>query len=154
MGATMSHLPTAVTFHVFTYGSLVVPEVMEAVTGRQFQYAESLLPEFERFVLKGQSYPGIIHTGHGSTVGRVYFDIDDESLERLDHFEDDYYVRQIVDVETLDHPELKAFTYVIPLDQRDLLSDDPWDESRFVAESLEAFLAWTRRSMKEYPDAV
>lgn len=123
---------------------------MEAVSGQQFQHAEARLPGFERFLLKDQIYPGVTHTGHNHTDGRVYFDLDQSTLERLDYFEDDYYVRQNADVKFADETRVKVFVYVIKDNQLNLLSDRPWDESRFVAEHLDEYLVKVSAGMERY----
>lgn len=113
---------------------------MGTVSGRQFQNEEARLPGFERFLLKDQIYPGIIQTGHDHTDGRVYFDLDESTLDRCDYFEDDYYLRQTVEVTLADLTRVEAFVYVIKDTDQSLLSDRPWDEAGFVAEHLDEYL--------------
>ncbi|MCB0337183.1 MAG: gamma-glutamylcyclotransferase, partial [Bdellovibrionales bacterium] len=72
--------------NLFTYGSLVVPDVMKVVTQKSFEYASAQLHGYSRYTFKDHAYPGIIHTGKGITGGVVYFDLDDESIARLDYF--------------------------------------------------------------------
>ena len=136
--------------HLFAYGSLVVPEVMQAVTCRSFRHAEARLHGFARHMLEGRVYPGVTEAGGCTTEGRVYFDLDEDALARLDYFEADEYVRRTLEVEVEGESPALAFVYVIPDHLADLATDDVWDEVKFVAEELERFLEQTRNWMSDY----
>ena len=118
-------------FNVFTYGSLAIPEVMEVVVDCELEHTEARLHGYERFILRDRPYPAIVHTGENSTDGRLYFDLTQKFLHRLDYFEDDYYSCESVLVETSDNRNLEAVAYVLPGAQRDLLGPEPWDEVQF-----------------------
>ena len=59
------------TVHIFTYGTLMIPEVMQAVTCQSFQVSEARLYGYERFCLVDEIYPGIVETGQSFTSGKV-----------------------------------------------------------------------------------
>jgi gamma-glutamylcyclotransferase (GGCT)/AIG2-like uncharacterized protein YtfP len=126
--------------NIFTYGTLMIPSVMYAVTARRFRIKKSILKGYARFTVKGESYPGIIPIADAITEGIVYFDVDEPSLERLDAFEGDLYQRTPVRVETEDKKILSADTYVIPPKYRGYLSGKEWDENEFIQKELKAFL--------------
>jgi hypothetical protein len=46
--------------HLFTYGTLMFPEVWQAVVGKEFQTLPAQLPNFQIFRVKDAVYPGII----------------------------------------------------------------------------------------------
>lgn len=138
--------------HLFTYGSLVVPDLMRVVTGGEHRHAAASLAGFERFLLQGRVYPGIVACAGGATPGRVYFDLGDAALDRLDYYESDEYVRERVEVVLESRERISAFAYVIPPAQRHLVSDRRWDEAAFMAHHLEDFLASTRHSMRLYEE--
>jgi gamma-glutamylcyclotransferase (GGCT)/AIG2-like uncharacterized protein YtfP len=46
--------------HLFTYGTLMFPEVWQAVVGRQFETTPAQLPGYEIYRVAGALYPGII----------------------------------------------------------------------------------------------
>ena len=46
--------------NVFAYGSLMIPSVMHAVTGRWFTHTEAVLEGYARYGIDGESYPGIV----------------------------------------------------------------------------------------------
>ena len=77
--------------HLFTYGTLEIPEVMEAVTGRAWASAEAWAKGFAKFLLKGRIYPGMTAFRGATCSGRVYYHIDRRTLEILDAFEDEVY---------------------------------------------------------------
>ena len=77
--------------HVFTYGTLEIPEVMETVTGRSLASAEAWAKGFAKFLLKGRIYPGMTALPGAICSGRVYYHIDRRTLEILDAFEDEVY---------------------------------------------------------------
>lgn len=126
---------------------------MRTVTGRSFRDVPARLRGFERFMLKGRVYPGISENSSGETLGRVYFDLDEASLARLDFFEADEYERERREVELEDETVTEAFVYIIPSGREDLLCSEPWDEAGFISERLDGFLEDTRRWMSGYSDA-
>jgi len=83
--------------NVYTYGSLMFPEVMEALTERIFKFEDLRLQGFERFKLKEKKYPGVIENGNAFLSGRVWFDLDSASLDILDAFEDKIYTERSLD---------------------------------------------------------
>ncbi|MEM9419922.1 MAG: gamma-glutamylcyclotransferase family protein [Planctomycetota bacterium] len=135
--------------HVFTYGSLVIPAVMEVVTGQSFRHEHATLNNFERFLISQQVYPGIVPVDGKHVTGKLYFDVDEVSLERLDYFESEVYDRQSVEVQIASGESTLAFAYVVSGPHRNLLSDQPWDEATFVEQHLPGFMARARGWMRE-----
>ena len=125
---------------IFTYGTLMLPEVMYAVTTREFRSINAKLKGYGRFTVKGESYPGIIPETDAVTQGIIYFDVDELSLERLDEFEGDLYQRIPIQVETKDKEVLNAETYVIKPRYRRCLSSKEWNLKEFAQKHLAAFL--------------
>lgn len=120
--------------HVFTYGTLMFPEVWRAVVVREFATIEGIAPGFEIYRVQDAVFPGIMAAADGDAVrGVVYLDVDDESLERLDVFEDDFYERQALWIECDDGKRRQANAYVVPPQNRAVLTDEPWDRDQFVA---------------------
>jgi gamma-glutamylcyclotransferase (GGCT)/AIG2-like uncharacterized protein YtfP len=126
--------------NIFSYGTLMIPDVMYAVTTREFRFVDAILRGYSRFTVKGASYPGIIPVTDAVTAGIIYFDVDEPSLARLDIFEGDLYQRTPLQAETQGEKILNAETYVIKPEHRDYLSLQKWDVEEFVQNSLEAFL--------------
>ena len=125
---------------IFTYGTLMIPEVMYAVITREFRFKNAILRGYARFTVKGESYPGIIPATDSFTQGIIYFDVDELSLDRLDEFEGDLYQRIPIQVETKDKEVLNAETYVIKPRYRRCLSSNEWNLKEFAQKHLAAFL--------------
>jgi gamma-glutamylcyclotransferase (GGCT)/AIG2-like uncharacterized protein YtfP len=120
--------------NVFTYGTLMFPEIWERVVGRPAAAARGQVAGFSIYRVEGAEFPGIIASAGTSIVrGVVYLDVDAASLARLDAFEDDFYKRVPVAVDCDDGRRRQAEAYVVPEDRRAVLSDEPWQVDEFVA---------------------
>jgi gamma-glutamylcyclotransferase (GGCT)/AIG2-like uncharacterized protein YtfP len=119
--------------HVFTYGTLMFPEVWRAVVGREFATVEGTAGGFAAYRVRAAVFPGIVVARMSDKVrGVVYLDVDDSSLARLDIFEDDFYERQPLEIVCEDGHVRQANAYVVPAHRRTLLTDEPWDRDQFV----------------------
>jgi gamma-glutamylcyclotransferase (GGCT)/AIG2-like uncharacterized protein YtfP len=132
------------TTSLFTYGTLEIPDVIEAVTGRRFSATAAVLEDHARYLLRGETYPGVVWEGGARVTGMLYDGIDDASLALIDLFEGDVYRREPVRVSTDARAGLRAFAYLVPSDRRALLSDRRWDRARFEERHLADFLAGCR----------
>ena len=126
--------------HVFTYGTLEIPEVMEAVTGKSWASAEAWAKGFAKFLLKGRIYPGMTAVQGSICSGRVYYHIDSRTLEILDAFEDDVYTREHIEVEVEGNRFLQAYVYLIRPQDRACLTSAPWQPDEFKSEHLVRYL--------------
>ena len=126
--------------NVFTYGSLMIPSVMAAATGKHFQVMKACLKEYARFKVKGESYPGIVYKTGAATDGVVHCEVDDLSLKLLDDFEGELYKHISVRVEVDQNGPLIAETYIFAREHLQLLSSEPWDFEEFKKEHLQEFL--------------
>ncbi|UCE87258.1 MAG: gamma-glutamylcyclotransferase [Deltaproteobacteria bacterium] len=132
------------TTAVFAYGTLEIPAVMEAVTGRRFPRAAGTLRGFARFRVEGEVYPGLVRAPRARTAGVVYTSVDARSLERLDDFEGDLYERRPVQVRLSAGGHASAYAYVVRASGRARISTEPWDRARFVADELQEYLTECR----------
>lgn len=128
--------------HVFAYGTLMFPEVWQAVVGRGFPTIAASAPGYEIYRVAKAVYPGIVAAAETSSVpGIVYLDVDEESLARLDWFEDDFYKRQSIGVVCAEGERRMADTYVVPPHQKQFLTKEPWTRTSFLSSGgLERFL--------------
>jgi gamma-glutamylcyclotransferase (GGCT)/AIG2-like uncharacterized protein YtfP len=126
--------------NIFTYGTLMIPEVMVAVTTRRFRSIDAILKGYARFTVKGESYPGITPEPGAITEGIIYFDVDKWSLERLDAFEGNLYQRIQIMAETKEKEILSADAYVIKPKFRSYLSSQEWNMKEFAQKHLKTFL--------------
>lgn len=140
--------------HVFVYGTLLVPEMMYAVTGKHFELTPATAPGFRRAYLAGRVYPGITASAeHDQVEGAIYRDLDPESIHRLDYFEGDEYVRESLEVTLVDGTKLTADSYVVPTSQCHLMTDTAWDLATFQSSDLAGFLEVAHDCMRTYPSA-
>ena len=110
------------------------PEVWLAVVGRAFETVDGTAAGFEVFRVRDAVFPGIIAgAGACSVPGVVYLDVDQESTERLDRFEDDFYERRAISVDCNDGRRRMAEAYVVPLTNRNVLTSEPWSRESFLA---------------------
>ena len=126
--------------NIFTYGTLMIPDVMCAVTTHEFRFKNAILRGYARFTVKGESYPGIIPATDAVTEGIIYFDVDELSLERLGAFEGDLYQRTPILAEMEGGEIFNAEAYVIKPKFRNHLSSSEWNMKEFVQKHLKAFL--------------
>jgi gamma-glutamylcyclotransferase (GGCT)/AIG2-like uncharacterized protein YtfP len=126
--------------NIFAYGTLMIPDVMYAVTTRKFRFKDAILRGYARFTVKGESYPGIIPVADAVTEGIIYFDVDELSLARLDAFEGDLYQRTPILSEIKGGEIFNAQAYVIRPEYRGYLSSKEWNVMEFAQKHLEAFL--------------
>lgn len=136
--------------HVFTYGTLEIPEVMEAVTGRTWVSAEARAKGFAKFLLKTRIYPGMTVVQGSICSGRVYYHIDHGTLEILDAFEDEMYAREHVDVEVEGGRPLQAYAYLIRPQDREWLTSTPWHPEEFKSKHLVRYLEACQTFHREF----
>jgi gamma-glutamylcyclotransferase (GGCT)/AIG2-like uncharacterized protein YtfP len=129
--------------HVFTYGTLMFPEVWQLVVGRPFATVAGVASGFATYRVANAVFPGMLATTNSDSVrGLVYLDVDSAAIARLDQFEDDFYRRLPVQVKCDDGRICDAETYIVPPEKRGVLTDRRWSRDEFVARGdLQKFIA-------------
>src|SRR5262245_53422920 len=117
--------------HVFTYGTLMFPEVWQSVVGRSFETVGGQAEGYAIFRVQDAVFPGIAAAPGSAVQGVVYLDVDDASLARLDRFEDDFYDRQSLTIACEDGQLLQAEAYVVPPANSNVLTNEPWERNAF-----------------------
>jgi gamma-glutamylcyclotransferase (GGCT)/AIG2-like uncharacterized protein YtfP len=138
-------VPDGSDFSLFVYGSLELPDVMRAVTGRDFRARQGILAGYRRRVIRGEVYPGIVADETERVRGIVYDGLGEHDLQVLDLFEGEPYWRAPVTVECDPGDVVNAYTYLLREHHADLLADRHWDRDLFRHRHLEAFLASCHR---------
>lgn len=102
--------------NLFTYGSLMFPEVIYKLTTRQdYPQAKATLPNFTRRRVNARVYPGITPLQGSAVNGVVYFGLVREDMSILNAFENVEYVPTVVSVNTEEGPvEAVAYVYADP----------------------------------------
>ena len=118
--------------NIFVYGTLMDPEIMQAVSGAYYAGRSATLHGYVRKRIAGEVYPAII-PDHGASVrGVLYCGVTAESLLRLDRFEGSQYDRHEVAVELENEGPMRAQTYVLAVACRGQLSNDDWVYQEFM----------------------
>ena len=126
---------------LFAYGTLGIPEIAQALTGRFWPAERAVLEGFARYRVRGESFPGIVSAPGARTAGVLYAGVDARSLVLLDRFEGKLYERREVWVCAGEGTRIAALTYVVGPRCRRRLGREPWDRRRFEARHLGAYLA-------------
>jgi gamma-glutamylcyclotransferase (GGCT)/AIG2-like uncharacterized protein YtfP len=127
--------------HLFTYGTLMFPEVWQRISIGSFSSQPAVLHGYSMYRVKDVVYPGIIRCETDSEVhGLLYNDLDEETLFELDTYESSFYERLPVRAITASGEELDCYAYVVPTSRRDLLTSEPWDAEWFRSHELDRYL--------------
>jgi gamma-glutamylcyclotransferase (GGCT)/AIG2-like uncharacterized protein YtfP len=110
--------------NIFTYGSLMFPQVWEKVVRRQYHSAQAELAGHARYAVAGETYPGMVPMPGQTVRGVVYFDVAASDIAALDAFEGSAYKREDVQAR-LDSGETVAVATYIYLDTTHL-TNTPW----------------------------
>ena len=113
---------------------------MQAVAGRFFFSLEASVEGFARFMIKDRVYPGLTPAPAQITSGRLYYNVDSQSLNFIDCFEDEVYVREQVLAKTRDGVSIEAYAYIIPPEHRHMLSSEPWRQDQFIAKDIHGYV--------------
>jgi gamma-glutamylcyclotransferase (GGCT)/AIG2-like uncharacterized protein YtfP len=121
------------TVNVFTYGSLMYAPVWEKVCVGLYPTRKLILRDFQRYCIKGESYPAVIPQPGASVEGLVYLDVTLADQLKLHQFEGDEYVFRHHQIDEL---SIGFYEYVAlsRIERRD------WNPSEFEQTDLPAFL--------------
>lgn len=115
--------------HIFTYGSLMFPEVWQRIVRGACRSAPATLAGYRRRIVRNVSYPGMVPDPGESVPGLLYLDVDLQDVQALDRFEGAEYERRDVQVMLTDGSTMQAQAYVYLHPER--LSDLAWQPERF-----------------------
>jgi gamma-glutamylcyclotransferase (GGCT)/AIG2-like uncharacterized protein YtfP len=118
--------------HIFTYGSLMFPQVWERVVRGHYRSTPATITGFARYALAGATYPGMVAQSGGSVAGVLYFDVDPPDVDALDAFEGAEYRRDRLTVRLDSGTEIAADSYIFLQPLR--LSEQPWRPEAFQME--------------------
>ncbi|KQJ93244.1 AIG2-like protein D isoform X1 [Brachypodium distachyon] len=137
------------TNSVFVYGTLMAEEVVRVLLGRVPPSSPALLPNHQRFSIKGRVYPAILPVDGSRVSGKVFRGLTDGELDVLDIFEDEEYVREIVGISLTESSDtMLAYAYIWGnVDDPDLYGEWDFDEWRKV--HLNDYLTMTQDFKEE-----
>lgn len=120
--------------NLFAYGTLMWPDVLEAVTGRRMEGRKITLSGYKRVRVKDQHYPVILQSEEDSVEGILYLHLTEEEFRCLDAFEGMEYDRTEVLL-----GEDNAFAYVLSNDWEHVADSTPWKPEDMRPEHLAMF---------------
>lgn len=130
---------------LFAYGTLMFPEILEALLGRVPTNEDAVAEGWRAVAIPGRSYPALV-ASPGRARGRLLLDLEPDEWRVIDAYEEDTYELRSVDVDT---PRRAAVAYV--RSTTEVSTDVSWDRDRFVREELSAFarqcVAWRARAL-------
>jgi gamma-glutamylcyclotransferase (GGCT)/AIG2-like uncharacterized protein YtfP len=126
--------------NLFVYGSLMLPEVMQAVAGQKFPFQGGMVRGYAQFELRDEHQAAMIPFPDTSTEGVVYADVDESALKRLDAFAGAGFDRVEVNVEAENGEWIEAEAHVLRMRHKKRLMAEPWDEDEFRQKHLAGFL--------------
>ncbi len=132
------------SYPVFTYGTLMFPEVVEALTGEQLIPVPATLTGFARYAIKNACYPGIVNDINASVDGVVYREVSNNTLQVFDWFEAEIYERLPVKVD-IQEQKLEAFAYVVSEKFRRNLDSVPWQPEIFLEQHSTRYIEKCRQ---------
>jgi gamma-glutamylcyclotransferase (GGCT)/AIG2-like uncharacterized protein YtfP len=125
---------------LFAYGSLQLPEVLQAVLGRTLTGVPAQLEDYRCCRLRGRSFPGVRPVAGAVCSGVLYRRVPADSWPFLDAFEDDFYRRLSLPVRVEGGGRETAEVYVVGEEYWGMMLDEPWDLGQFRERSLQRFL--------------
>lgn len=115
---------------LFVYGTLLVDDIISLLIGRVPVQEEAVLEDFCCYYVQGATFPGITPFEGGQVNGQLLMDLSLEELSRLDDYEDVFYIRRQVDVNSFDQT-IEAHAYVVEASASSVLSDRQWTLEEF-----------------------
>ncbi len=126
--------------HLFTYGSLMFPQVWSVVVRGEYKKQSARLHGHQRCCIKGETYPAAIAASAADYIdGHLYMNVRSEDMQRLDNFEGDNYEKIEAPVTLADNSVVMAAVYLYRHHEK--LATQAWDVQWFEREGIKTFLA-------------
>lgn len=126
---------------IFTYGSLMCPDIMSAVTGLALVGEPATLHGYRRYAVRGEHYPGAVAESGYSVQGVVYSGVSSDALRRLNAFEGECYQRTPITLFAADGSLVEAHSYLWREALRHQLAPWDWSFSHFLSKGKAEFMA-------------
>lgn len=126
--------------NVFVYGSLMFDEVWDRLVQKPYKKLDANLAGYKRLRVCDEDYPGLVKFSAGDVDGKLYLNVTEHDLARLDHFEGEYYKRESVIVR-VGVEEYPAEVFVFCRVYRHLLCESEWSVGHFARKGLHRFLS-------------
>ena len=125
--------------HLFCYGTLMEPRVLKMITGKEFTLKKATLPDYQRYRVKGEDYPGVVQKAGEGTDGMLCLGVTASHLKKLDQFEGDLYRRQLVKVNGPYNRTVNAWCYIVPRRAAMRLSKEAWEFEQYFEKFMRRY---------------
>ena len=72
--------------------------------------------------------------------GILYLNVEPAEIKKLDQFEGDLYLKELVQVQTKDNKVIEAEVYLLKPEHQEALSNETWEKADFIQNHLNDFL--------------
>lgn len=127
------------SYSLFTYGSLMFPQVWRQLVPQERPSYPAYLPNFSRRLIFLDTYPVLIRENQNGLLGTVYSELSDQDIARLDYFEGEIYQRISVDVQT-ENGMTSCQTYIPKPQYNPLAMQEQWRGDIFRVVQMPIFL--------------
>jgi gamma-glutamylcyclotransferase (GGCT)/AIG2-like uncharacterized protein YtfP len=125
--------------NLFAYGTLMCDDIMREVSGCRLSQVSGTLKGYRRRSVKGEQYPALVPDEEGCVEGVVYRNVPKSAWDRLDRFEGEMYVRQLVQIVLNGGMTLLAATYIVQPEFLDQLEQTEWEFAEFLRHGKTSF---------------
>ena len=130
--------------HIFAYGTLMYPELLQQLTGRQWQLESAKLTQFSRHILMAPGFsqsPVIVPNPEGEVVGKIMYNVDAATLALLDAYEcvDDGVYQRVSAVAQLHGSEKPLAVDCYCLGSNRIPYAGEWQAAAFEADHYQTF---------------
>ncbi|WP_167610364.1 gamma-glutamylcyclotransferase family protein [Maribellus sediminis] len=126
--------------HVFVYGTLLFPEILEGLTGRTFSVQKAELYNFKRLRVAEGDYPAIIAAEGESVSGMLVLNVDARSMELLRFYEGEDYDCRKLEVKL---KKQSVFAHVFTWNNDPgLLTESDWNLKNFEQHFLQDYIRY------------
>ena len=127
--------------NLFVCGVLVLPEVMQNVTGRTFRVEGASLHGYAQLGIEHDAQAALLPFPDCATEGVVCYDLDEAAVASIDAFHGRVFERVEVTVEAESGKWVEAESYVVRLSKKKLLhAGRSWSGYEFRKKHLKQFL--------------
>ena len=124
---------------LFTYGTLMIPQIICMLIRREISGEEAVLSGYRRGLIRNETYPGIIADPGHNVTGILYRQLSPDDLAILDQYEGEMYILKPVTVK-LNYRKEHTVTYILHSSFEQLLTEEDWDSEYFRKYDLDRFL--------------
>ena len=125
---------------LFTYGTLMIPEIISGLIGRSISGRPATLHGYQRSLIIDATYPGIAPQCNQVVPGILYLSLKHQEIEILNDYEGDLYILSAVQVRLIHGSVSEAKTYILKNEYHHLLTNQDWDLTTFKRQSQATFL--------------